>query len=259
MTSKCSEVITSGFKKYTTKIETPYTVWRAISSGEISGQDALFQKKYKLLGDFDLMMKWDELFGGKKPNKKAATTRGLGSQRKTNMKVLLMPWIIIWIAISINPVVGGVLGVLSAVTVPLLWLKYRPVVYEHITVPMVAGISLAVILGIDIRVVIPISYFCFGMMWLISTFTKTPLTAHYSYNDYGGEEMLKNPIFMKVNRILTTCWGCLYLIMTIAMYFLMGTVLLRFTGILSSAPPVVMGIFTAWFPGWYMARWARGD
>ena len=124
--------------------------------------------------------------------------------------------------------------------------------------PIVAGLSLAVLLGVDIRIVIPVSYLCFGLMWLISAFTKTPLTAHYSYNSYGGEELLENPLFMKVNRILTVCWGCLYLVMTIAMYFLMGTALLPFTGILSSAPPAIMGIFTAWFPGWYMARWAKG-
>jgi len=258
MTANGAEVITEGFKKYTTKIETPYTLWRAISRGEVRGQDALFQKQYSVLGDFNTVMQWDVLFSGGRPKKQTTAAAALKPQNKTDMKVLLMPWIVIWVAIAINPIVGGALGVISAGLVSLLWLKYRSVVYEHITVPIVAGLSLAVLLGVDIRIVIPASYLCFGLMWLTSALCKTPLTAHYSYNSYGGEELLDNSIFMKVNRILTICWGCLYLVMTIAMYFLMDTALLPFTGILSSAPPAIMGIFTAWFPGWYMARWARG-
>ena len=258
MTPKGSEVITDGFKTYTTKIETPYSLWRAISRGEINGQDALFQKKYRVLGDFNLMMKFDELFGGTRPQKKTAATLVSQPQRKTDMKVLLTPWIVIWIAIAINPTVGAALGIISAAAVPLLWLKYRSAVYEYITVPVVAVISLAVLLGVNVRIVIPISYLCFGVMWLASIFTKMPLTAHYSYNDYGGEKLLENPLFIKVNRILTICWGCLYLIMAIAMYFLADTALLPYTGIISSAPPAIMGIFTVWFPRWYIARWARG-
>ena len=260
MTSQGTEVISDNFRKYTTRIKTPYAIWRAISNGEIDGQDALFQQKYSVLGDFNLIMQWDELFGAAKPKNKALKTPSQ-PHKKTNMKVLLIPWIIIWISIAINPTIGGVLGIISAALIPLLWLKYRSVVYENITIPIVAGLSLAVILGVDVRIAIPASYLCFGAMWLISSLTKitsTPLTAHYSYNDHGGRELLDNPIFIRVNRILTICWGCLYLVMTIAMYFLMGTSLLPFTGLLSSVPPAVMGIFTAWFPAWYMARLARG-
>lgn len=64
LTEQGSEVITSEFRKHTTRIETPYDVWRSIARGEISGQDALFQKKYSVIGDFSLMLSWDKLFGG---------------------------------------------------------------------------------------------------------------------------------------------------------------------------------------------------
>lgn len=63
-TSTGHEVIRDKFKSYTTKIETPYSVWRGISRGEIKGQDALFQHKYSVSGDFDLMLNWDKLFSG---------------------------------------------------------------------------------------------------------------------------------------------------------------------------------------------------
>jgi len=258
LTTQGSEVITDGFRKYTTKIETPYSVWRAISRGEISGQDALFQQQYKVLGDFDTIMRWDELFGGAKPKKKAEAISKSKPQRKTNMKILLMPWIVIWIAIAINPTIGGALGIISAALVPLLWLKYNSVVYEQITIPVVAGLSLAVLLGVDARIVVSASYLCFGLMWTISAFTSIPLTANYSYNDHGGKEMLQNPLFMRINCILTVCWGCLYIVLTILVYIVMGTALLPYTGLISSAAPALMGIFTAWYPRWYMAKWARG-
>jgi len=255
MTAKGAEVITDGFKKYTTKIETPYSVWLAISRGEISGQDALFKQQYSVLGDFDIIMRWDELFGGAKPKSKKMAAAISHPQKKTDMKVLLMPWVVIWIAIAINPMIGGAVGIIAAGLVPLLWLKYRSVVYEHVTVPVVVGLSLVVLLGVDIRVVVPASYLCFGLMWLISACVKTPLTAHYSYHSYGDESLLENPLFMRVNRILTVCWGGLYVVLTVLVYVIMGTVLLPYTGLLSSIAPLFMGMFTAWFPRWYMARW----
>ena len=74
-----------------------------------SGEEALFKKQYKVLGDFSTMLKWDELFGAYKSDKKYSTKKG----SKTNMSILLAPWIIIWILISINSTIGGVAGILS--------------------------------------------------------------------------------------------------------------------------------------------------
>jgi len=254
LTAKGSEVITDGFRTFTTRIETPYTVWRAISRGEISGQEALFQRKYRVIGDFSLMLKWDELFGGPAPKKPA----GEIPPRKTNMIVLLAPWILIWTAIAIHPVAGGAAGVVAAAALPLLWLHFRPVVFEQISAPIVAGISLAVLLGADTRIVLPVSYAVFGLLWLIGAFTKTPLTAYYSSAGYGGGKAFDNRLFMRTNRILTAVWGVLYLITPIWTYILMGTGLSPYTGLINTVCPALMGIFTAWFQKWYPARWAKG-
>ena len=80
LTKQGSEVITENFKPYATRIETPYSLWRSISRNEISGKDALFQRLYKVIGDFNLMLKWDELFGTSAPPKGADVT----PSRKTN-------------------------------------------------------------------------------------------------------------------------------------------------------------------------------
>ncbi len=46
----------------TLTIETPSEVWMAISKGELDGQQAFMQQRYKVSGDFTLLMKMDRLF-----------------------------------------------------------------------------------------------------------------------------------------------------------------------------------------------------
>lgn len=254
LTKQGSEVITDNFKPYTTRIETPYSVWRAISRNEISGQDALFQRLYKVLGDFSLMVRWDELFGASAPPKQADAL----PPRKTSMLVLLAPWIVIWAAMAIHSTIGSAAGIAAAALVPLLWLVFRPVVFEQISVPIVSGLSLAVLLGADARLIISGSYLIFGLMWLIGAFTPIPLTAHYSAWQYGNERAFANPLFVATNRILTAAWGGLYLVTSVGTYILMGTGFSPYIGLFSSILPVLMGIFTAWFQKWYPARWAKG-
>ena len=44
-------------------IHTPWDVWQAISSGEISGQEAMMQGKYTVEGDLGLLMRMGQIFG----------------------------------------------------------------------------------------------------------------------------------------------------------------------------------------------------
>jgi putative sterol carrier protein len=234
-------VIREDFKPYATRIETPYAVWRAIARGELSGQEAMFQKKYRVSGDFGLMLQWNELFGGETS---APPRQKDGKSLKTNMTALIAPWMVIWIALSIDPVVGGTLGILSATAVPLIWLAFKPTPFERITVFAVAALSLAALVGADTRLVVPISYGLFGIMWFGSAFREVPLTAYYSRNAYGGDKALENPLFMRVNRVLTAFRGVLYLLTPFWTYAMMGT--------------AAAGVFTAWFQKWYPAQWAKG-
>lgn len=63
LTAEGSSVIENPTTKYTTRIETPFEVWVAISRGELNGMKALITGKYKVIGDVTLMMKWGKLFG----------------------------------------------------------------------------------------------------------------------------------------------------------------------------------------------------
>lgn len=57
---KGSEVLTDQSLTPTTRIDTPFTVWSAISRGEIGGAEALGKQMYTVTGDFSLMVNWDK-------------------------------------------------------------------------------------------------------------------------------------------------------------------------------------------------------
>lgn len=241
--------------KFTTRINTSYDLWRDIAAGKIAGADALMQHKYSVEGDFDLMIHWDEYFGADKirTEKKKKSTEAV-----TDMKILLLPWIVFWVAAAINGIVGSIISLGACAVIPLLFIKKRFTVYDRLSSAGVILCSVLILTGISNGIAVPLSYFLFGIMWTVSVFLKIPLTAHYSMNDYNGESALENPIFVKTNRILTLCWGILYLLTPVWTYFLMKTPAGSYAGAVNSVLPVLMGIFTAWFQKYYPARIAKG-
>lgn len=252
------QVVDQGFKDYTTRIETPYTVWVNISQGKISGSKALMEHQYRVLGDFNLMINWEDYFNGGVDSGKLVSKND-SSQKKTNMSILLTPWIVIWVLISINTSWGGAAGILISSLVPFLWIKYQATIFESITVFFVTLISLAALTGSPELVVLPISYSLFGLMWLVTGFLPMPLTAHYSKNGYGGERIMNNPIFIRTNRILTICWGVLYLFTAVWTYFILKYSINPYIGAINSIMPFVMGGFTRWFQKWYPVKVGSGS
>lgn len=260
---------------FTTRINTPFDVWRSIASGEIAGDEALMNHLYSVEGDFDLMMHWDDYFG-------AATSAGAGAdgndpdafegvngrdgdgnsksaiEPKTNMLLLLIPWIVFWVVASIDGFWGSLVSVAVCVLLPALMHRTNATLYDQISGLGVGACSVALLAGASPVLVIPASYLLFGLMWTVSCFLKVPLTAHYSKNSYNGEAALRNPIFMRTNRILTAAWGVLYLITPIWTYFIMQTDAASFVGAINSVLPALMGVFTAWFQKWYPRHIARG-
>lgn len=251
-----SEVFTDGSRTVTTRIETPFGVWRSIAMGEIRGDEALMKQLYRVKGDFNLMLNWDNYFGS--TEEMAEKEEIQNEANKTNMNIMLTPWIVFWIAAAVNNFAGSLISIAACAVVPLLFYKSRKTIYDILSGALVTGMSIALLAGGSDRIVIPLSYFAFGVMWTATCLVKIPLTAHYSKNGYGGENALKNPLFIKTNRILTLMWGILYLLTPIWTYYIMGTRIGYMTGAVNSALPVLMGIFTAWFQKWYPAKVARG-
>ncbi len=258
------KVLTENFRAPTTTVETPVTVWRSISMGEISGSEALMRRQYRVEGDFNLLMNWDAYFSGAgggeaKKQKKPASTGGIHTPSKpTTLNILLIPWIVFWAGASIHSFWGSIAGLCACALVPLWFYQNQKTIYDALSGALVTGFSVSALAGAPIRLVIPLAYLSFGIMWTVSCFFKIPLTARYSMNDYGGEEALENPLFIKTNRILTLAWGVLYLVTPIWTYFILGTGIGGWIGAVNSILPVFMGMFTAWFQKWYPAKFARG-
>lgn len=251
-----SRVLTENFLPFTTRIETPYVLWKEIAEGKISGEEALMQQRYRVKGDFNLMIYWDKYFGSRTEQ---TVTAAAPVQKPTSMALLLLPWIIFWITTSsMDGTYAGLVSIAVSVCAPLLFMKHRMIVFDHISAAVVTLCSGALILGVPVHIVLPVSHLGFGLLWTINGFAKIPLTAYYSNNDYGGEGMLSNPLFIKTNRILTLCWGILYLLMTL------WTALLMHFGAdwiatVNSILPALMSVFTLWFQKWYPAKVASGD
>ena len=246
-------VKTDNFTSYDTRIETTFDLWLQISGGKVNGAEAMMKKRYKVLGDFNTMLKMDDYFGTKK-----SITKIEPRQKRTSMSILLFQWITIWVLLPINQIWSGIAGVIICSVVPLLTYKFKLIIYDKITIVAVSALSVFALLGINSTLLICLSYLIFGLMWVLSCTTKTPLTAYYSSNDYNGDESLTNPLFIKTNKILTIAWGVLYLIIAFYSYFLMESILSKYTGLINSFAPVLMGLFTAWFAKWYPAKIARG-
>ena len=248
-----SSVLTEDFRPATTTIETPFTVWKAIAAGEISGQDAMMQGKYRVQGDFSLMIHWGRYFGSAEPD-----TEPKVPEKPTNMALLLIPWILFWITTSVlDPTAAALVSIAVSALMPLIFRKNRMLVYDHISAAFVTLCGIALLTELPMAAVLPASHLSFGLLWTVTGFGKIPLTANYSANDYGGEGMLDNPLFIKTNRILTLCWGILYLLMTFWTVLLMGLGI-SWIGTLNSLIPMAMSFFTVWFQKWYPAKVARG-
>ena len=249
-------VIDDNFRTATTTIETSYELWKAIASGEVKGDEALFQKKYRVKGDVGLMINWEKYFGAEE--EPAAVAVPQSAQKKTSMLLLLLPWMAFWIGTPMMELsVAALVSIGISVLLPVIFMKFKLLVFDSISIAAVAICSILLLLGVDYSYVLPLSYFMFGLLWTVCGFRKIPLTAHYSVNSYTGN-MMDNPIFIKTNRILTLCWGVLYLLMTAwtAVLVNMG---FDWIATVNSLLPMAMGIFTAWFQKWYPARVIRGE
>ncbi len=234
-----------------TVIHTPFSLWQSIARGEIEGSDALMKHLYSVEGDFGLMLKWDDYFGQRDREKK-------DENGKTDMRCLLTPWIVFWIAANISAFWASILSILVCSSLPLLFYRKRKTMYDVISCALVSVFSLLLITKAPAIAVMPLSYLAFGIMWSISACRRIPLTAEYSMNDYGGKEAFRNPMFIRTNRILTATWGILYLITPIWTYPVMLTGAGNYVGLINSILPLGMGIFTLWFQKWYPERIARG-
>lgn len=255
------EVVRSSPKAATTRIETPWQVWKDISEGKIDGSNALMQGLYRVKGDFNLMMNWDRTFAsldasgsGSSP----ATEADPAVPAKASFLFLLIPWIVFWAIVPVLGNWGALITILVSLAVPLAGLQARLTVYDRVSALAAGGLSGAILTGAPLPPLTIASYALFGAMWLGSCLLPVPITAHYSSAGYGGDRALQNALFVQTNRILSAAWGVYYLLTAGFTVFLYRAGLGPISGLINSVGPAILGAFTAWFQRWYPAKVARG-
>lgn len=244
---------TDNFTPYTTRIETPFDTWKQISEGKISGSEALMKKRYKVSGDFGTLIKMDDFFQPPKAVKPASTML-----KSSNMLLLLLPFLAVWIVGPFDYLLGGMAGILASGIVTILHGWWKPTAYERAGAFAVTLIGLIMIItgGASWQLSLP-SFTC-GILWLSSLFFRIPVTAYYSCKDYGGESAYSIPLFIKTNRILTGVWSIAYLLWGAAELLAIGTANPLAFEILIWIITGLLGVFTAWFAKWYPAKVAKG-
>lgn len=259
LNEKGSEVQEGTPDKYTTRIDTPWDVWLSIAQNEIRGDEALAKQMYRVTGDFSLMINWDKFFGSAGGEKQPSeAVKGSKKEKPPVMASMLAMWITFWVAVSINSHIGALITLAVCALIPLITAKRKSCIYDKLSMSAVSLLSIFALAFSNGTLAANIGYLIFGLMWLCSCFTKEPLCAAYVKYNYGGDDALNNPIFMKSNYILAAAWGVLYIATAAWTFFLAKTPLAPFLPIINNIMPVIMGIFTVWFEKWYPSHVAKG-
>lgn len=253
-----AEVLTDESLRATTRIDTPFSVWLALSRGEMRGDEALAKHLYTVSGDFSLMMNWDRYFGTEEQAEDRKPVQMLVTEKKPpRMQNMLFAWIALWVAVSVEPRMGALITLAVCSLLPLITERYELCRYDRLSFALVAGLAVYAVVTGNGFVAVNAGYLVFGLLWLGSCFTKEPLCAAYVKYSYG-KDALQNPIFMRTNYILAVAWGVVYIVIAAVSYYLSGKVPALVLSIVVQAMPILMGLFTAWFQNWYPARVAAG-
>ncbi|MCK5449083.1 MAG: SCP2 sterol-binding domain-containing protein [Gemmatimonadetes bacterium] len=209
----------------TLTVATPSEVWEQISSGKISGREALSEGLYEVQGDASLLMRLDQLFG-RAPDE--ATTAPETRRRPGPivlkgsrwLTVAFIPWLFLWF----GPLLGLDTSASLRVAFPLAAaLAAYHAVYDRSTwfeigSAIFLGLGAAASLTLTGRTALAswggaTDSFALGIIWLSSLLhAPDPLTAEYSRWDHA-EALAANSTFLHVNRMLTFLWGAVFVVM----------------------------------------------
>ncbi len=226
----------------TLTIATPSDVWLRISSGELSGQEALMQGLYTATGDLSLLLKMNNLF---KPAAQAsyeapASQRPAGPLALPGMAwltVAFIPWMLHWSTFDVPGVSHGISVGLPLLLAALI-VGYR-LIFAKPTWMEYGGLGFFTLAGALALTGSPgyahwgstISSVVMGGLWLSSLlFAKMPLSGEYS--KWGFVRALwRNSMFIYPNAAISLMWGWQF-------------ILASFLGIAAILLPEQMVLFT---------------
>jgi hypothetical protein len=209
----------------TLTVATPSEVWQQISSGKISGQDALEEGLYEVGGDASLLMRMDQLFS-RAPEEAIAAPAArrrpgpIALNGSRWLTVAFVPWFFLWFgplfgldtaaALRVAFPLAAALAAYHAVAGRATWFETGSALF--------LGLSAVASLTPDGRTELAVwggaaDTLALGVIWLASLLhAPRPLTADYSRWDHA-ETLTVNSTFMHVNRTLTFLWGVVFVVM----------------------------------------------
>ena len=209
----------------TLSIIAPAEVWRQISLGKLSGEEALMAQQYQATGDLNLLLQLNTLF--ERTTAEPADYTAPPEQRPTGplpfsgrlwLTIAFIPWIIHWVTFEI-PVVSHGLSVGLPLLFFLLIVGYRqhfnkPTWLEWGSLLFFGVAALLTIFGNPIfaRWGSVISTLVMGSLWLSSLVTAPqPLSIDYAKWGYiktlWPTSLLRHP-----NAVISLMWGWQFLL-----------------------------------------------
>ncbi|MCK5412713.1 MAG: SCP2 sterol-binding domain-containing protein, partial [Gemmatimonadetes bacterium] len=209
----------------TLTVATPSEVWEKISSGEVSGRQALLEGLYEVQGDASLLMRMDQIFGRDPDEATTApeTRRRPGPIALKGSRWLTLafvPWLFLWF----GPLFGADISASLRVAFPLAagLAAYHAVsgrtTWFEMGSALLLGLGAAASLTPPGRTALAswggaADSLALGIIWLSSLLhAPSPLTADYSRWDHA-EALSTNSTFLHVNRVLTFLWGAVFVAM----------------------------------------------
>jgi len=209
----------------TLTVATPSEVWEQISSGEVSGRDALADGLYEVRGDAALLMRMDRLFS-RPPEEAIAAPANRRRPGPVTLKgsrwltVAFVPWLLLWF----GPLFGLDISASLRVAFPLAaalaayHAVYGRATWFEIGSALFLGLGAAASLTPAGRTALAgwgsaADTLALGIIWLSSLLhAPNPLSADYSRWDHA-ESLSANSTFLHVNLILTFLWGAVFVTM----------------------------------------------
>jgi putative NADPH-quinone reductase/putative sterol carrier protein len=241
------------FLPCTARIETSFEVWSAISNGKLNGQDALFQHKYCVTGDFSALEFLERCFSSKKNAGNAEENK----PKKRAMWLFILPWAAFWTVVPLSPDFGVYIALVVTAAMPIFSFMRKLTVYDTISVFCVVVLSVLTLTEFNLPVLVTLSYGIFGLLWIFSTGKRIPLSAWYSADSYGGDAAFNNPLFILTNKIISIVWGAVYLVSCTWVWAIMHSYYFQLAGLVNMVCPLAAGIFTVFFSRYFPAFYAR--
>lgn len=203
-------------------VKTSYVTWYQIGQGIIEGEDALRSGDLKIEGDIEVFMNIPMLFKEKQEEKTLEKQLFNGSIYLT---LTMIPWIFYWAGREFLS--NEIISLVGVVATVLIMLVIKPKSFKEAT--KLEGVTLvAFSLYGTMPHVVPEIYstlqpymmdVIFIATWVISAFSKVPLTAEYSKYTFK-ESMVRTKLFQMMNKHITLMWSLIFIIQAIIIHII---------------------------------------